>query len=87
VSPGKKMFTWAYNQLSQSWENALTDTDGAYCELMAGSYSDNQPDFTWLEPMETKTFSQYWFPIGEIGVRTLQIPQELYTSRMQLKCS
>lgn len=68
VSPGKKMFTWAYNELSQSWENALTDTDGAYCELMAGSYSDNQPDFTWLEPMETKTFSQYWFPIGEIGV-------------------
>lgn len=68
VSPGKKMFTWAYNQLSQSWENALTDTDGAYCELMAGSYSDNQPDFAWLEPMETKTFSQYWFPIGEIGV-------------------
>ncbi|TYR38469.1 DUF5107 domain-containing protein [Sphingobacterium phlebotomi] len=68
VSPGKKMFTWAYNQLSESWENALTDTDGAYLELMAGSYSDNQPDFTWLEPMETKTFSQYWFPIGEVGV-------------------
>jgi len=68
ISPGKKMFTWAYNQLSQSWENALTDTDGAYCELMAGSYSDNQPDFAWLEPMETKTFSQYWFPIGEIGI-------------------
>jgi hypothetical protein len=68
VSPGKKMFTWAYNQLSESWERALTDSDGAYCELMAGSYSDNQPDFTWLEPMETKTFSQYWFPIGEVGV-------------------
>lgn len=68
VSPGKKMFTWAYNQLSDSWENALTDTDGAYCELMAGSYSDNQPDFAWLEPMETKIFSQYWFPIGELGV-------------------
>lgn len=68
VSPGKKMFTWAYNQLSQSWENALTDTDGAYCELMAGSYSDNQPDFSWLEPLETKSFSQYWFPIGELGV-------------------
>ena len=27
VSPGKKMFTWAYNQLSQSWENALTDIE------------------------------------------------------------
>lgn len=68
ISPGKKMFTWAYNQLSESWENALTDTDGAYCELMAGSYSDNQPDFSWLEPLETKSFSQYWFPIGELGV-------------------
>lgn len=68
VSPGKKMFTWAYNQLSDSWEKALTDTDGPYCELMAGSYSDNQPDFSWLEPTETKIFSQYWFPIGEMGV-------------------
>ena len=50
TAPGKKMFTWAYNQLSTSWENALTDTDGAYAELMAGSFSDNQPDFAWIEP-------------------------------------
>lgn len=50
ISVGKKMFTWAYNQLSESWENALTDSDGAYAELMAGSYSDNQPDFAWIEP-------------------------------------
>ena len=68
ISPGKKLFTWAYNQLSKSWEKALTDTDGAYAELMAGSYSDNQPDFAWLEPYETKKFSQYWYPIGAMGV-------------------
>ncbi|MBE7044293.1 MAG: DUF5107 domain-containing protein [Ruminococcaceae bacterium] len=70
VSVGKKMFTWAYGQLSQSWENALTDTDGAYAELMAGSYSDNQPDFSWLAPYETKEFSQYWYPITKIGSPT-----------------
>lgn len=70
ISPGKKMFTWAYNQLSRSWEKALTDTDGQYAELMAGSYSDNQPDFSWLAPYETKEFSQYWYPISEIGVPT-----------------
>ncbi|MBQ9796741.1 MAG: DUF5107 domain-containing protein [Clostridia bacterium] len=70
VSPGKKMFTWAYGQLSKSWENALTDTDGQYAELMAGSYSDNQPDFSWLAPYETKQFSQYWYPIFEIGTPT-----------------
>jgi tetratricopeptide (TPR) repeat protein len=68
VSSGKKMFTWAYNHLSKSWENALTDTDGQYAELMAGCYSDNQPDFSWIEPYETKNFSQYWFPIGTVGV-------------------
>ena len=68
ISPGKKMFTWAYNQLSESWENALTDTDGAYAELMAGTYSDNQPDFAIIEPYETKCFSQYWYPLGALGV-------------------
>ncbi|MBQ6527636.1 MAG: DUF5107 domain-containing protein, partial [Clostridia bacterium] len=62
VSPGKKMFTWGYNSLAESWERALTDTDGPYCELMAGSYTDDQPDFTWLAPYETKCFSQYWYP-------------------------
>ena len=67
ISPGKKMFTWAYSQLATSWENALTDTDGQYAELMAGSYSDNQPNFSWLAPYETKEFSQHWYPISEIG--------------------
>ena len=70
LSPGKKMFTWGYCQLAKSWENALTDTDGQYAELMAGSYSDNQPNFSWLEPYETKEFSQYWYPISKIGAPT-----------------
>ena len=68
VSVGKKMFTWAYNQLSRSWEKALTDTDGAYAELMASSYSLNQPDFAWLMPYEKKEFSQMWYPVGAMGV-------------------
>ncbi len=67
TSVGKKMFTWGYRQLSRTWEKALTDSDGAYAELMASSYSDNQPDFTWLEPGEVKEFSQDWYPIKEIG--------------------
>ena len=68
TSPGKKMFTWAYSQLSRSWEKALTDTDGPYAELMAGSYSLNQPDFAWLAPYEGREFSQMWYPVGEIGL-------------------
>lgn len=67
LSPGKKMFTWGRRTLASNWERALTDADGSYCELMAGSYSDNQPDFTWLNPYETKRFSEFWYPIGEMG--------------------
>ena len=68
LSPGKKMFTWGYGQLSKTWENALTDNDGAYAELMAGCYSDNQPDFSWIYPNETKIFSQKWYPIHGCGI-------------------
>ncbi len=71
VSPGKKMFTWAYSQLSKTWENALTDNDGQYAELMAACYSDNQPDVTYLMPFETKTFSEFWFPIHDHGKPTV----------------
>ena len=41
----------------------LTDSDGPYIELMVGAYSDNQPDYSWLQPYETRTWTQYWYPV------------------------
>ena len=70
ISPGKKMFTWGYGSNADNWEKKLTDSDGQYAELMAGCYSDNQPDLTWIQPYETKTFSQKWFPIHDKGIPT-----------------
>ncbi len=67
ISPGKKMFTWGYGSNAENWEKKLTDADGPYAELMAGSYTDDQPDFTWLQPYETKSFSQFWYPTQGIG--------------------
>ncbi|MGB3628720.1 MAG: DUF5107 domain-containing protein, partial [Terracidiphilus sp.] len=67
VAPGKKLWTWGNAEFGYSWDRNLTDEDGPYIELMAGAYTDNQPDFSWLQPFETKTFSQYWYPIQEIG--------------------
>jgi len=67
VAPGKKLFTWGSGEFGRAWERNLTDADGPYVELMAGAYSDNQPDLSWLQPYETKTFSQYWYPIQRIG--------------------
>lgn len=67
ISPGKKQWTWGDGPIGRAWDDQLTDTDGPYVELMAGVYTDNQPDFAWLLPGETKTFSQHWFPIHAIG--------------------
>jgi tetratricopeptide (TPR) repeat protein len=67
-APGKKQWTWGNHEFGYAWDRSLTDNDGPYIELMAGVYTDNQPDFSYLAPGETKTFSQFWYPIREIGV-------------------
>ncbi|MBN2048679.1 MAG: DUF5107 domain-containing protein [Anaerolineaceae bacterium] len=67
ISPGKKFFTWGTQDFAKAWEHNLTDEDGPYIELMAGVYTDNQPDFSWIQPHEHKTFSQYWYPVRQMG--------------------
>ncbi len=68
IAPGKKQWTWGNHEFGYAWDRSLTESDGPYIELMAGVYTDNQPDFSFLAPGETKTFSQFWYPIREIGV-------------------
>jgi tetratricopeptide (TPR) repeat protein len=67
ISPGKKQWTWGNDRFGRAWDRNLTDDDGPYVELMAGVYTDNQPDFSFLAPGETKSFRQYWYPIQRIG--------------------
>ncbi len=68
VSPGKKQWTWGNGDFGVAWDRNLTDADGPYIELMTGIYTDNQPDFSWLQPYEEKTFTQYFMPYRELGV-------------------
>lgn len=67
IAPGKKQWTWGNHEFGYAWDRNLTDADGPYIELMAGVYTDNQPDFSFLGPYETKVFHQYWFPIRELS--------------------
>jgi tetratricopeptide (TPR) repeat protein len=67
VIPGKKFFLWGNGPEGIMWEKILTETDGPYIELMTGAYSDNQPDYSWIQPYEVKTFKIYWYPIRQIG--------------------
>lgn len=67
IAPGKKQWTWGSEEFGKAWDRELTDTGGPYFELMAGVYTDNQPDFAYLLPFETKTFSQFWWSYKKLG--------------------
>jgi tetratricopeptide (TPR) repeat protein len=67
IAPGKKQWTWGNHEFGYAWDRSLTQEDGPYIELMAGVYTDNQPDFSFLAPGETKSFRQFWYPLRKIG--------------------
>ena len=72
IAPGKKQWSWGNHEFGYAWDRHLTEPDAngvyrPYIELMAGVYTDNQPDFSFLTPGETRVFSQYWYPIRDIG--------------------
>ena len=67
IAVGKKQWTWGDAPFGHAWNANLADDDSAYIELMAGVYTDNQPDFAHLAPGETKSFSQYWYPLAGTG--------------------
>ncbi len=68
IAPGKKQWTWGNHEFGYAWDRHLTDSDGPYIELMTGVFTDNQPDFSFLAPGETRSFTQYWYPFQKIGL-------------------
>ncbi len=68
VSPGKKQWTWGNCEFGQAWDRSLTDENGPYIELMTGVFTDNQPDFTWLDAYEEKRFVQNFLPYNTLGM-------------------
>ena len=67
VAPGKKFWVWGHGSEGRRWDTVLSDEDGPYLELMAGAWSDNQPDYSWIQPYEAKRVEQFWYPIRELG--------------------
>jgi tetratricopeptide (TPR) repeat protein len=72
IAPGKKQWTWGNQEFGYAWDRNLTDAEESgefapYIEIMSGVFTDNQPDFSFLQPGETRTWSQFWYPIQKIG--------------------
>jgi len=34
---------------------------------MVGAYSDNQPDYSWLQPYDSRVVTIYWYPFRDIA--------------------
>jgi tetratricopeptide (TPR) repeat protein len=66
IVKGAKLWEWGSGPRGQATEGRLTETSGPYVEIMVGAFSDNQPDYTWIRPYETKTWKQYWYPVKDI---------------------
>jgi tetratricopeptide (TPR) repeat protein len=74
IVPGKKFWTWGSGPRGRMWDHILTDDDGPYIELMAGAYSDNQPDYSWLQPFEERAFEMHWYPFRDLdGVKNANL--------------
>ena len=67
ICPGMKYWADGNNPAGVKINKGLTDNDSQYLELMAGMYTDNQPDYSWIQPYESKTGTMTWFPIRELG--------------------
>ncbi len=68
INKGGKFWTWGHMNYGHAWDCVtLTDSDGPYVELMTGAYSDNQPDYCWINPHETKEFTAYWYGIRNLN--------------------
>ena len=68
INKGGKFWTWGHLTYGHMWDCVtLTDEDGPYVELMTSAYSDNQPDYCWINPHETKEFTAYWYGIRNLN--------------------
>jgi tetratricopeptide (TPR) repeat protein len=64
--PGKKYWSWGWHETAQ--HTKYTHTDGQpYGEVQAGRIVI-QEKFDRLPPLTTQAWTEYWYPVGKIGV-------------------
>ncbi len=64
--PGKKIWSWGWDDEGRDWWRALSDDDSAYLEIQAGLFR-NQETYAFLEPQQLLRFDEYYLPVRKIG--------------------
>ncbi|HSD65452.1 MAG TPA: DUF5107 domain-containing protein, partial [Vicinamibacteria bacterium] len=64
--PGKKIWSWGWDDEGRDWRRALSDDLSAYLEVQAGLFR-NQETYAFLEPQQRLQFRETWQPVRRIG--------------------
>jgi tetratricopeptide (TPR) repeat protein len=65
VVPGKKLYVMSPEQ-AKDWRQQLTDNFHLYVEIQAGLFL-NQETSEFLNPQQSKVFTEYWIPFRSLG--------------------
>ena len=63
-----KLWQFGPGLQGQNARRKLTDDGKAYVEIMTGSFSNNQPDYSWILPHAVKDAKNYWYPLRDIEI-------------------
>lgn len=64
--PGKKIWSWGWDDEGKDWRKALSDDGSAYLEVQAGLFR-NQETYAFLEPQQLLRFRESYQPVRRIG--------------------
>lgn len=63
-----KLWQFGPGLQGQNARRKLTDDGKAYVELMTGTFSNNQPGYSWFAPHGVKDAKNYWYPLRDIEI-------------------
>ncbi|MDR1097060.1 MAG: DUF5107 domain-containing protein [Tannerella sp.] len=63
-----KLWQFGPGLQGQNARRKLTDDGKAYVELMTGTFSNNQPDYSWFFPHSVKEAFNYWYPVRDLEI-------------------
>ncbi|MCB0666916.1 MAG: DUF5107 domain-containing protein [Saprospiraceae bacterium] len=63
-----KLWQFGPGLQGQNARRKLTDDGKAYVELMTGTFSNNQPGYSWFAPHAVKSASNYWYPVRDLEI-------------------
>ncbi len=68
INRTSKLWQFGPGLQGQNARRKLTDDGKAYVELMTGTYSNNQPDYSWFAPNAVKLATNYWYPMRDLEI-------------------